>query len=55
MRCLEIEIQDANYHYLYHDDTTMFLSDPETFEQLEVNLSLVDPTILKNIEGEKHL
>lgn len=49
---LEIEIQDVNYQYLYHDDTTLFLSDPKTFEQLEVSLSLVDPAILKSIDGK---
>ena len=47
----KLELYDKTYQYLYHDETTLFLSDPKTFEQLEVSLSLLDPAMLKYLES----
>lgn len=47
----KMEIQDKIYQYLYHDDKLIYLCDPNTFEQLEVNISLIPHNLLSYLES----
>jgi Elongation factor P (EF-P) OB domain len=51
LNCVELELHDAQYEYLYHDAENLFLSDPETYEQLAVSKSLIDASFLPYLEG----
>lgn len=47
----KLEIHDETYHYLYHDDSIVYLSHPITLDQLEVEKKIISSsTILNSIQ-----